>query len=201
MIHAAADVSAARGHSDINRSDLLAATFDGTRRALDFAVSRDTRRFLMVSSGAVYGSQPSALAHIPESYSGAPDPCLLESAYSEGKRASEALCAAYSSRAGLACTIARPFCFCRTPSGARPGLCHWRLHSQRPCLRTHPHSRRRNGNALLPLRRRFGSLAVDDPGSRHASFSLQCGFRSGDQHSCVGRGGSHPYCRPASPPE
>jgi nucleoside-diphosphate-sugar epimerase len=109
VIHAAADVSAARGHG--HASTLLALTFDGTRRTLDFAASHGTRRFLMVSSGAVYGSQPPSLSHIPETYTGAPDPCLPQSAYGEGKRASEALCAAYSAPGGLECAIARPFAF------------------------------------------------------------------------------------------
>jgi nucleoside-diphosphate-sugar epimerase len=109
VIHAAADVYAARGHG--HASTLLALTFDGTRRTLDFAASHGTRRFLMVSSGAVYGSQPPSLSHIPETHTGAPDPCLPQSAYGEGKRASEALCAVYSAPGGLECAIARPFAF------------------------------------------------------------------------------------------
>ena len=111
VIHAAADVSSARGHGRADHSNLLAATFNGTRRTLDFASSHGTRRFLMVSSGAVYGSQPLSLSHIPETYTGAPDPCLPQSAYGEGKRASEALCAAYSAPGDLECAIARPFAF------------------------------------------------------------------------------------------
>ena len=111
VIHAAADVAAARGAGNTTTLGLLAATFDGTRRVLDFAAAHGTRRFLMVSSGAVYGSQPSALTHIPETYPGAPDTCAKTSAYGEGKRASEALCAAYSGQSGLECLIARPFAF------------------------------------------------------------------------------------------
>jgi dTDP-glucose 4,6-dehydratase len=111
VIHAAADVSAARGRDHADYFSLLAATFDGTRRTLDFASSHGTRRFLMVSSGAVYGSQPLSLSHLPETYTGAPDPCLPQSGYGEGKRASEALCAGYSSSAGLECAVARPFAF------------------------------------------------------------------------------------------
>ena len=110
VIHAAADVAAARGVGGTH-SNLLATTFDGTRRVLDFASSHGTRRLLMVSSGAVYGPQPSSLTHISESYPGAPDPCQAHSAYGEGKRASEALCAAYSGQKELVCVIARPFAF------------------------------------------------------------------------------------------
>ena len=111
VIHAAADVSAARGRSDTNDLTLLTSLFDGTRRVLDFAASHGARRFLMVSSGAVYGPQPASMTHIAETYTGAPDSCQASSAYGEGKRASEALCAAYNSASGLACTIARPFAF------------------------------------------------------------------------------------------
>ncbi len=110
VMHAAADVSAARGQAGTKGTALLATTFDGTRRTLDFAVSHGTQRYLMVSSGAVYGPQPSNLSHIPESYNGAPDTCLPGSAYGEGKRASEALCTAYAS-AAMECPIARPFAF------------------------------------------------------------------------------------------
>jgi nucleoside-diphosphate-sugar epimerase len=111
VIHAAADVSVARGHGHADPSRLIVTTFDGTRRTLDFAASHGTRRFLMVSSGAVYGPQPPSLSHIPETHTGAPDPCLPQSAYGEGKRASEALCAAYSAPGKLECPIARPFAF------------------------------------------------------------------------------------------
>ena len=110
VMHAAADVSAARGQSGVQGNSLLAATFDGTRRTLDFAASHKTHRYLMVSSGAVYGPQPATLSHIPESYGGSPDTCAQGSAYGEGKRASEALCAAYASST-LECPIARPFAF------------------------------------------------------------------------------------------
>jgi dTDP-glucose 4,6-dehydratase len=110
VIHAATDVSAARGQGTPG-SGLLPAIFDGTRHTLDFAASHTTCRFLMVSSGAVYGMQPESLSHIPETFQGGPDPCLHQSAYGEGKRASEALCAAYSSSGKLECIIARPFAF------------------------------------------------------------------------------------------
>jgi nucleoside-diphosphate-sugar epimerase len=111
VIHAAVDVSSARGVGAMRQSALLTSAFDGTLRALDFAVSHGTKRFLMVSSGAVYGPQPTSLRHIPESYVGGPDPCLASSAYGEGKRASENLCATYSGQNGIECLVARPFAF------------------------------------------------------------------------------------------
>lgn len=111
VIHAAVDVSSARGIGAMRQAALLTSAFDGTRRVLDFAVSHGTKRFLMVSSGAVYGPQPPTLQNISESYTGGPDPCLPSSAYGEGKRASENLCATYSGQNDIKCLIARPFAF------------------------------------------------------------------------------------------
>lgn len=109
VIHAAADVGDARtSNPPLNT---LSTLVDGTRRTLDFASSHGTRKFLMVSSGAVYGPQPVAISHIPESYAGGPNPCLTVSAYAEGKRTAEALCAAYAGVGDLECKIARCFAF------------------------------------------------------------------------------------------
>jgi nucleoside-diphosphate-sugar epimerase len=78
---------------------------DGTRRVLYFAAQSGVRRLLFASSGAVYGRQPPELTHVPEEYAGAPDPLLPASAYGEGKRAAEFLCAS----APLECVVARCF--------------------------------------------------------------------------------------------
>jgi nucleoside-diphosphate-sugar epimerase len=109
VIHAATEANA-KPHAD---SDLLMVDtiVQGTRSALDFAVATGATRFLLTSSGAVYGRQPGDLTHIPEDYRGAPDCTDPNSAYGEGKRLAELLCACYAKRHGIQPLIARCFAF------------------------------------------------------------------------------------------
>ena len=82
-----------------------------TRRVLEFARHAETRRMLFTSSGAVYGNQPADLARISETYSGAPDPTDLRTAYGHGKRLSEFACASYAHRYDFDVVIGRLFAF------------------------------------------------------------------------------------------
>ena len=91
--------------------EMLDTIIRGTERALDFALATGAKRFLFVSSGAVYGKQPPEMTHIPETYNGAPDPMDHNSAYGEGKRVGELLCALAHKEHGLETTIARCFAF------------------------------------------------------------------------------------------
>lgn len=109
VVHAATEASA-----KLNAENPL-AMFDtivlGTRRTLDFTRASGARSFLLTSSGAVYGRQPHGLTHVPETYTGAPDPLVPGSAYGEGKRAAEQLCALYAKHFGLEPRIARCYAF------------------------------------------------------------------------------------------
>ena len=109
VIHAATP-SGSRLHED-DPAEMLDIVVGGTRRTLDFAVVCGARRFLLTSSGAVYGRQPAGVSHLSEDFGGAPDlsdPC---SAYGEGKRAAELLCSITHRRHGLETKIARGFAF------------------------------------------------------------------------------------------
>ena len=83
----------------------------GINNILNFAVKNDVRRFLLTSSGAVYGPQPANLDKIPENYLGRPDPLLPSSAYGLGKSAAEHLCSLYRDKYDLQIVIARCFAF------------------------------------------------------------------------------------------
>lgn len=84
---------------------------EGTRRTLEFACHCGTKKFLFVSSGAVYGKQPFEVTQIPEDYKGVLDTLDLQSAYGEGKRVAELLCAFYAKQFGFEIKIARGFTF------------------------------------------------------------------------------------------
>ncbi len=109
VLHAATEASA---HQAANAPlEMLSTILQGTERTLEFAATHATRRFLLTSSGAVYGRQPSEITHLPESYPGAPDPLDPASVYAEGKRAAELLCALYQKTYGVECAIARCWAF------------------------------------------------------------------------------------------
>ena len=109
VLHGATEASAA-----LNRDDPLGMVdtiTQGTRRTLEFARQCGAERFLLTSSGAVYGAQPPELSHTPEEYAGAPDCARPGSAYGEGKRLAELFGAVYGEKHGLAVTVARGFAF------------------------------------------------------------------------------------------
>lgn len=84
----------------------------GTRRMLELAHANGATRFLLTSSGAVYGPQPVELERVSEAYGGAPDSLQPDAAYGNGKRAAEGLAAAYAAQAlqaGFQPCIARIF--------------------------------------------------------------------------------------------
>ncbi len=110
VIHAATDVGNRRGAPE-QPMETLDTIVTGTRRVLDFAAACGTPKLLLASSGTVYGRQQPELTHLPETYSSTPNPLEPLSAYGEGKRLAENLCAQYLARHGIQTKIARGFAF------------------------------------------------------------------------------------------
>lgn len=107
VLHAATEASA-----QPSLEDMMSTIVAGTERTLAFAAAAGAQKFLLTSSGAVYGKQPADLTHVPETYPGTFDPSIPSSVYAEGKRAAELLCARHAGPSTLACKIARCWAFC-----------------------------------------------------------------------------------------
>lgn len=114
-IHAATESGSKQGAEA--PLEMWSTILAGTERTLEFAMHAGVQKFLLTSSGAVYGRQPAEMTHVPESYLGGPDPLQAASVYAEGKRAAETMCALYQKAAearGVAfeAKIARCWAFC-----------------------------------------------------------------------------------------
>lgn len=109
FIHAAADTGVWTQKKDFDT--VIDGVVAGTRHLLDFASQAGVKKFLLISSGAVYGPQPAGLTHMPEDYSGAPDSHSPDSAWGAGKRVAEHLCTDHAAQHGYAVKIARGFAF------------------------------------------------------------------------------------------
>lgn len=109
IIHAATDATTKlTDEAMLTKFDSIV---DGTHHILEFAHQCGAQKFMLTSSGAVYGKQPPEMTHIPEDYVGAPDPTDPHSAYGEGKRTAETLCTLYARQYGFETKIARCFAF------------------------------------------------------------------------------------------
>jgi nucleoside-diphosphate-sugar epimerase len=109
VIYAATQASA-----KLNQEDpmlMVDTIVQGTRHVLDFSVAAKTRKFLFLSSGAIYGRQPPELSHLDENYSGAPDILNPNSAYGMGKGMAEHLCILHAKQYQQEVKIARCFAF------------------------------------------------------------------------------------------
>ncbi|MGB6973072.1 MAG: NAD-dependent epimerase/dehydratase family protein [Terracidiphilus sp.] len=108
VIHAASPTLPDQAGSQRERLETL---IEGTRRMLALAKAAEAKSMLYVSSGAVYGRQPENMSRIPEEYLGAPDCLNPDSAYGEGKRVAELMCAHHAEETGLPIAVARCFAF------------------------------------------------------------------------------------------
>ena len=76
--------------------EILKTILAGTKRVLDLAKQSKVRRFLFLSSGAVYGKQSPDVANLQESELDLKHPPAATTTYAEGKRQAEQLCLTHS---------------------------------------------------------------------------------------------------------
>ena len=107
-IHGATDTSAAAHARPIEIFETLVS---GTRRVLEHARLAAAERVLLLSSGAVYGTEATRGGAIPEECGFGPSPMDPRQAYAEGKRAMEMTGALYNSAGMVEVISARCFAF------------------------------------------------------------------------------------------
>ena len=74
FIHAAADMDSFYAGDGVSG---LETSVRGTIRVLDFAKQCQAKKFLLISSGAIYGSQPTEMIYLNEEFSGRPSDQIL----------------------------------------------------------------------------------------------------------------------------
>jgi nucleoside-diphosphate-sugar epimerase len=109
VIHAATEAS--KQLNDEQPLLMLDTILQGTRHVLDFAAHAQTKKFLMLSSGATYGRQPSEISHIAEDFPCAPAILNPNAAYSVGKFTAEHMGILHAKQFGTQVKIARCFAF------------------------------------------------------------------------------------------
>lgn len=109
VIHAATEASATL---NLEQPLLMFDTImEGTRRTLEFAKICGAKRFLFVSSGAVYGRQLPEVTHVTEDESCRLDTMNTRHAYGIGKYAAEHMAMLYGHSYHFEVKIARCFAF------------------------------------------------------------------------------------------
>lgn len=105
IVHAASNASPNLYMTD--PCGTLSANIDGVRNLLEFACKTQVRKLLYVSSSEVYGVRSTPGPAREDDY-GRVNPLDTRSSYAEGKRAAEAICAAYAAQRGVNVSIVRP---------------------------------------------------------------------------------------------
>ena len=109
FIHAATPASAQLNNDD--PAEMLSNIIDGQKQILNQATQAGVENLLFLSSGAIYGTQPSDMRLVNEAYVGGPSLTSATSAYHEGKRVAELLGNISADRGSLRFTTGRLFAF------------------------------------------------------------------------------------------
>lgn len=100
-----------------NPVDTILSGVMGTANLCDYGLTHGIRRFLLVSSGEIYGNTGNDDAY-REDFGGFINPATVRACYPEGKRICESLCAAYGQEKGLDYVITR-LCHTYGPNATR----------------------------------------------------------------------------------
>lgn len=87
IIHAATPASESLNNQE--PEEMMSIIIEGQRNILRESIRSGVKKFLFLSSGAVYGKQPLDVVCVSEDFSGGPLPTDIKSAYHEGKRVAE----------------------------------------------------------------------------------------------------------------
>lgn len=109
VIHGATAASSAlnEGHP----REMFDVIVEGTNNVIAEARKRAVKDLLFISSGGIYGKQPSNLTHIPEDFTGGHSPMTAGAAYGIGKTTAEFMTACYGRELGARVVVARCFAF------------------------------------------------------------------------------------------
>lgn len=106
IIHAASNADPKMFVSD--PVGTMTSNFMGTYNLLEYARINNTKRFLFVSSGEVYGQWDGKCEAFSEDYSGYVDFTQVRGCYPSSKRAAENLCVCYKEQYNVDSVIVRP---------------------------------------------------------------------------------------------
>ncbi|RLG11811.1 NAD(P)-dependent oxidoreductase, partial [Candidatus Pacearchaeota archaeon] len=100
-------------YEDFSKEEILEIGINGTKRVIEFARYCKVKKLLFVSSGVVYGKQPSEIKKLSENSFGSLEinPNNPKIYYAEAKRIGELLCYGAMKEWGLNIVIARCFSF------------------------------------------------------------------------------------------
>lgn len=111
LIHAATSTDARQNIAD--PAGMRQTILKGAERVMELASRQRSLRMLFISSGAVYGPQPTGLERIPEDHTLPPEGVALTpvEVHAQAKRQAESIATAACQSLGFSCPVARCFTF------------------------------------------------------------------------------------------
>lgn len=93
----------------VNPVETILPNTIGVKNTLEYALRSQSKKYLFISSGEIYGAPYTKDQILTESDCGYIDSMSLRSCYAESKRLGENLCVAYAHQYGVPVSVVRPF--------------------------------------------------------------------------------------------